>query len=100
MHNSVIFDTSDLPKNLLLNSNKKRTYKDAGVDIQKGNQLASLIGTMAKSTCGPEVLKGIGGFGALFRIDPAAGHVDPGRVPAAGVGSTPRRGAARPRRWT
>jgi phosphoribosylformylglycinamidine cyclo-ligase len=47
---------------------KKLTYKDAGVDIHKGDEIADNIGKMARSTYGPEVLGGIGGFAGLFSL--------------------------------
>jgi phosphoribosylformylglycinamidine cyclo-ligase len=47
---------------------KKLTYKDAGVDIHAGDAIAENIGKMAKSTYGPEVLGGIGGFAGLFSL--------------------------------
>lgn len=44
------------------------TYKDAGVDINAGEDLIEAIKPLAKSTLRPEVLNGLGGFGALFQI--------------------------------
>ncbi|CAG4883547.1 Phosphoribosylamine--glycine ligase [Georgfuchsia toluolica] len=44
------------------------TYKDAGVDIDAGDALVERIKPMARRTMRPEVLGGIGGFGALFEI--------------------------------
>ncbi len=44
------------------------TYKDAGVDIDAGNDLVDRIKPLARSTMRPEVLGGIGGFAALCRI--------------------------------
>jgi phosphoribosylformylglycinamidine cyclo-ligase len=44
------------------------TYRDAGVDIDSGDRLVTHIKTLAKSTQRPEVLTGIGGFGALFDL--------------------------------
>ncbi len=44
------------------------TYKDAGVDIDAGEDLVKAIKPLAKSTLRPEVLTGLGGFGALFQI--------------------------------
>jgi len=44
------------------------TYKDAGVDIDAGEDLIEAIKPLAKSTMRPEVLNGLGGFGALFQI--------------------------------
>lgn len=44
------------------------TYRDAGVDIDAGDALVERIKPHAKRTMRPEVLGGIGGFGALFEI--------------------------------
>lgn len=44
-------------------------YKSSGVDIAAGNELVSRIKPFAKRTARPEVLGGIGGFGALFELD-------------------------------
>jgi phosphoribosylformylglycinamidine cyclo-ligase len=44
------------------------SYKDAGVDIDAGNALVERIKGTVKATKRPEVLGGIGGFGALCRI--------------------------------
>ncbi|MGC3964597.1 MAG: phosphoribosylformylglycinamidine cyclo-ligase [Rhodocyclaceae bacterium] len=44
------------------------TYRDAGVDIDAGDALVDRIKPFAKKTMRPEVLGGIGGFGALFEI--------------------------------
>lgn len=44
------------------------SYKDAGVDIDAGEALVSRIKSVAKATARPEVLGGLGGFGALCRI--------------------------------
>ncbi|MFA6313389.1 MAG: phosphoribosylformylglycinamidine cyclo-ligase [Sterolibacterium sp.] len=44
------------------------TYRDAGVDIDAGDALVERIKPYAKRTMRPEVLAGIGGFGALFEI--------------------------------
>jgi|SRR6185437_13155545 len=44
------------------------TYKDAGVDIDAGDELVERILPFAKRTMRPEVLAGIGGFGAMFDI--------------------------------
>ena len=42
------------------------TYKNAGVDIDSGEELVRRIAGNVKSTHGPRVLTGIGGFGALY----------------------------------
>lgn len=44
------------------------SYRDAGVDIDAGDQLVTNIKPFAKRTLRPEVITGIGGFGALFEI--------------------------------
>lgn len=44
------------------------SYRDAGVDIDAGDRLVENIKPLAKKTLRPEVLTGIGGFGALFEI--------------------------------
>jgi phosphoribosylformylglycinamidine cyclo-ligase len=44
------------------------TYRDAGVDIDAGDQLVENIKPHAKRTMRPGVLAGIGGFGALFEV--------------------------------
>jgi phosphoribosylformylglycinamidine cyclo-ligase len=44
------------------------SYRDAGVDIDAGDALVAAIKPFAKRTLRPEVLAGIGGFGALCRI--------------------------------
>ncbi|MHB1232449.1 MAG: phosphoribosylformylglycinamidine cyclo-ligase [Burkholderiales bacterium] len=44
------------------------SYRDAGVDIDAGDALVENIKPLAKRTMRPEVLGGIGGFGALFDI--------------------------------
>lgn len=44
------------------------TYRDAGVDIEAGDDLVERIKPLAKRTMRPEVMGGIGGFGALFEL--------------------------------
>ena len=44
------------------------SYKDAGVDIDAGNLLVERVKGIAKATRRPEVLSGLGGFGALCEI--------------------------------
>lgn len=44
------------------------SYKDAGVDINAGNQLVERIKGVSKKTRRPEVMGGLGGFGALTRL--------------------------------
>jgi phosphoribosylformylglycinamidine cyclo-ligase len=51
------------------------SYKDAGVDIEAGDNLVERIKGVAKKTRRPEVLGGLGGFGALTEIP--AGYRQP-----------------------
>ncbi|MCC1495660.1 phosphoribosylformylglycinamidine cyclo-ligase [Alcanivorax sp. 1008] len=44
------------------------SYRDAGVDIDAGNALVKRISPVAKRTTRPEVMGGLGGFGAMCRI--------------------------------
>ncbi|PPC74163.1 phosphoribosylformylglycinamidine cyclo-ligase [Pokkaliibacter plantistimulans] len=54
---------------------KSLSYKDAGVDIDAGNALVERIKGVASRTKRPEVLGGLGGFGALCEIP--AGYRQP-----------------------
>jgi len=49
-------------------STQSLSYRDAGVDIDAGDALVENIKPFAKRTMRPEVLGGIGGFGALVEI--------------------------------
>ncbi|MGI9234513.1 MAG: phosphoribosylformylglycinamidine cyclo-ligase [Woeseiaceae bacterium] len=51
-------------------TNKPLTYKEAGVDIDAGNELVERIKPLVKRTQRPEVMSGIGGFGGLFALPP------------------------------
>ena len=44
------------------------TYREAGVDIAAGDRVAAAAGRLARATRRPEVVAGIGGFGAVFRL--------------------------------
>jgi phosphoribosylformylglycinamidine cyclo-ligase len=46
------------------------TYRDAGVDIDAADELVNRIKPFVKRTHRPEVLAGIGGFGALVELPP------------------------------
>ncbi|MGD8324226.1 MAG: phosphoribosylformylglycinamidine cyclo-ligase, partial [Gammaproteobacteria bacterium] len=62
------------------------SYKDAGVDIDAGNDLVRRIAGAVRSTARPEVLGSIGGFGGLFALP--SGYRDPVLVAATdGVGT-------------
>ena len=45
-------------------------YRSAGVDIEAGEEAVRRIRAHVESTTRPEVIGGIGGFGALFALDP------------------------------
>lgn len=47
------------------------TYRQAGVDIEAGNEFVRRITPLVRSTFRPEVLTDLGGFGGLFRFDPS-----------------------------
>ena len=62
-------------------------YKQAGVDIEAGNDVVRRIRSMARGTFTPGVLSEIGSFGGLFHLS-AAGITDPVLVASAdGVGT-------------
>ena len=44
------------------------TYRDAGVDIDAGNALVERIKPLVRRSFRPEVMGGLGGFGALFDL--------------------------------
>ncbi len=44
------------------------SYKDAGVDIEAGNQLVDRIKDVARATKRSEVVSNLGGFGAMFEL--------------------------------
>lgn len=51
-----------------MSNNESLTYKDAGVDIDAGAELVDKIKTVATRTKRPEVMSGLGGFGALCEL--------------------------------
>jgi len=51
-----------------VSSRKGLTYKDAGVDIRAADAIAENIGRLAKTTYGPEVMGGVGGFAGMFSM--------------------------------
>ena len=57
-----------LTGNTLTTSKTPLSYRDAGVDIDAGDALVEAIKPYAKRTMRPEVMGGLGGFGALFNL--------------------------------
>lgn len=51
-----------------MSSRKSLSYRDAGVDIEAGDALVDDIKKIVRSTRRPEVLAGVGGFGALVGL--------------------------------
>ena len=51
-----------------MTQNSSLSYRDAGVDIDAGDELVERIKPLAKKTLREGVLGGIGGFGALFEV--------------------------------
>jgi phosphoribosylformylglycinamidine cyclo-ligase len=49
-------------------SSPSLTYRDAGVDIDAGDELVERIKPLVRRSMRPEVLAGLGGFGALVEI--------------------------------
>jgi phosphoribosylformylglycinamidine cyclo-ligase len=64
-----------LPKADSMSKQPSINYKDAGVDIDAGEALVERIKGVAKRTARPEVLGGLGGFGALCELP--AGYKQP-----------------------
>ena len=60
--------TPILPQDTSTTGSTSLSYKDAGVDIEAGDHLVDRIKSVAKRTMRPEVMGGLGGFGALCRI--------------------------------
>src|SRR5690554_4228121 len=56
------------PTGFFAMSDQSLSYKDAGVDIDAGNALVHRIKAAVKRTTRPEVLSGLGGFGALCAL--------------------------------
>ena len=50
------------------------TYESAGVDLEASQRVKERIKEVAKKTYGPNVLGGVGGFGAMYRV---GGYKDP-----------------------
>jgi phosphoribosylformylglycinamidine cyclo-ligase len=65
---------------------KPLTYREAGVDIEAGDEAVRRIGPLARGTFRPEVLGGIGAFASFVRVP--SGYAEPVLVSSTdGVGS-------------
>ena len=62
------FQHTNMPANGKKQSAPPLTYRDAGVDIDVGDALVDDIKKIVRSTRRPEVLAGVGGFGALVSL--------------------------------
>ncbi|NQY96240.1 MAG: phosphoribosylformylglycinamidine cyclo-ligase [Henriciella sp.] len=56
------------------NASDSLSYRDAGVDIEAGDELVKAIGPLAKATRRAGVMGGLGGFGALFDLKKEGWH--------------------------
>ena len=45
------------------------TYESAGVNLEASQRVKERIKEVAKKTYGPNVLGGVGGFGAMYKVD-------------------------------
>ena len=52
----------------------EQTYRQAGVDLEASQDVKRRIGSIARRTHGPEVLAGVGAFGAMYSF---SGYTDP-----------------------
>ena len=62
------FDRLRAPRNPDIHLSRQLTYRDAGVDIDAGDELIRRIGPAAQRTKRPEMIAGIGGFAALAAL--------------------------------
>ncbi|WEV53934.1 phosphoribosylformylglycinamidine cyclo-ligase [Leuconostocaceae bacterium ESL0723] len=51
-------------------ADEPKAYEAAGVDIEAGNKAVEMMSSAVKDTYTPNVLGGIGGFGAAYALDP------------------------------
>ena len=65
---SLFFQTFGRAVSTSFTSQTSLSYRDAGVDIDAGDSLVERIKPLARRTLRPEVLAGIGGFGALMEL--------------------------------
>nr|WP_263458460.1 phosphoribosylformylglycinamidine cyclo-ligase [Brenneria tiliae] len=65
---SILTTDSNLRGDSAVTDKTSLSYKDAGVDIDAGNALVDRIKGVVKQTRRPEVMGGLGGFGALCAL--------------------------------
>ena len=61
-------DPCEQPDSFRSSPHRRLTYRDAGVDIDAGNEVVERIKPLVKRSFRPEVMGGLGGFGALFDL--------------------------------
>jgi phosphoribosylformylglycinamidine cyclo-ligase len=69
-YNSTAFFARRTPMSQPPEKTTGLTYRDAGVDIDAGDELVERIKPLVRRAQRPEVLAGIGGFGALVELPP------------------------------
>jgi hypothetical protein len=69
-YNSTAFFARRTPMSQPPEKTTGLTYRDAGVDIHAGDELVERIKPLVRRAQRPEVLAGIGGFGALVELPP------------------------------
>jgi phosphoribosylformylglycinamidine cyclo-ligase len=75
------------------------SYKEAGVDINAGNEAEELIGKVVKSTYNKNVIAGVGAFGAAFSLKDAFKMKEPVIVSTVDGVGTKLKVAALMKKW-
>jgi phosphoribosylformylglycinamidine cyclo-ligase len=63
-------------------SSRMTDYREAGVDIDAGNEAVRRIRSLARGTFTSGVLSDIGSFGGLFRLDTARSRAPTASAPS------------------
>ncbi|MCH8805124.1 MAG: phosphoribosylformylglycinamidine cyclo-ligase, partial [Planctomycetes bacterium] len=58
-----------MPATTKASRNRRTTYHAAGVNLSAADALVQRIAPLVRSTYGPRVLDGHGGFSGAFRLD-------------------------------
>src|SRR5487761_648482 len=70
MYNTIRKGSGLYTRAFSVSEGRGMTYRDAGVDIDAGDELVERIKPLVARARRPEVLAGIGGFGALVELPP------------------------------